>query len=91
VRDADLHQLPIEARHLLLLLLERGPRLLEHGTLPLELAQRFLVRHALLPERTPGLDELGPLPLELAFRLLAGGSLLPELLLRHGERGGLVR
>jgi hypothetical protein len=49
------------------------------------------MRHALLLERTPGLDERGPLPLELAFRLLAGGSLLPELLLRHGERGGLVR
>jgi hypothetical protein len=27
----------------------------------------------------------------MAFRLLAGGSLLPELLLRRGERDGLLR
>jgi hypothetical protein len=64
--------------------MECGPRLLERGTLPPELAQRFLACHPLLFER-------GPLPLELAFRLLAGSSLLPELLLRRGERGGLVR
>jgi hypothetical protein len=38
MQDADLHQLPVEARHLLLLLLECGPHLLERGTLPLELA-----------------------------------------------------
>jgi hypothetical protein len=91
MRDADLHQLPVEARDLLLPRLERGPCLLKRGTLPLELAQRLLARHLLLFERGPGLDECRPLPLELAFRLLAGGSLLPELLLRRGERGGLVR
>jgi hypothetical protein len=91
VRDADLHQLPVEARDLLLLLLERGPCLLERGTLPLELAQRLLALQAPLLERSQSLDERGPLPLELALRLLAGGSLLPELLLRRGERGGLVR
>jgi hypothetical protein len=55
------------------------------------LAQRLLACHPLLFERGPGLDERHPLPLELAFRILAGGSLLPELLLRRGERGGLVR
>jgi hypothetical protein len=91
VRDADLHQLPVEARHLLLLLLERGPRLLKRGTLPLELAQRFLARHAPLLKRGPSLDECGPLPLKLAFRLRAGGSLLAKLFLRRGERDSLVR
>jgi hypothetical protein len=91
VRDADLHQLPVEARHLLLLLLERGPRLLERGTLSLELAQRFFTRHTLLLERGPGFEECGPLLLKLAFRLLAGGSLQPKLFLRRGERGSFVR
>jgi hypothetical protein len=77
MRDAELHQLPVEARRLLLLLLES--------------AQHFLALHPLLLKRGPGLDERCPLPLKLAFRLLACGSLLPELLLRCGERGGLVR
>jgi hypothetical protein len=90
VRDADLHQLAVEPRNLLLLLLERGPRLLECGTLPLELAQRFLTRHAPLLERGLSLDENHPLLLKLAFRLLACGSLLPELLLRRGESDSLV-
>jgi hypothetical protein len=91
VRDVELHQLPVEARHLLLLLLERGPHLLERGTLLPELAQRFLARHLRPLERGPGLDECRSLPLKLAFHLLACGPLLPELLLRCGERGGLVR
>jgi hypothetical protein len=91
MRDADLHQLPVAARDLLLPRLEHGLRLLKRGTLPLELAQCLLARHPLLFERGPGVDERRPLPLELAFRLLAGSSLLPELLLRRGERGGLVR
>jgi hypothetical protein len=91
MRDADLHQLPVEARHLLLLLLECGSRLLERGTLPLELAQRFLPRHAPLLERGPSLNERGLLPLKLVVRLLAGGSLLPMLFLHRGERGSLVR
>jgi hypothetical protein len=85
-----LHQLPVEARHLLLLLLNSGPRLLERGTFPLELAQCFLACHPLLLKRGPDLDERGPLPLELAFRLLACGSLPSELLLCRGERGSLV-
>jgi hypothetical protein len=91
MQDAELHQLPVEARRLLFLFLERGPYLLEHGALLPELAQRFLARHSLLLECSPGLDERRPLPLELAFRLLAGGSLLPELLLRCSKRGGLAR
>jgi hypothetical protein len=91
VRDADLNQLTVELRHLVLLLLERGPCPLERGTLPLELAQRLLSRHALLLECGPGLDECGPLLLKLAFRLLACGSLLLELLLRRGEHDSLVR
>jgi hypothetical protein len=91
VRDADPHQLPVEMRHLLLLLLERRPRLVERGTLPLELAQRFLARQAPLLERGPSLEECGPLPLKLAVHLLAYSWFLPELLLRRGERGSLVR
>jgi hypothetical protein len=91
VRDADLNLLTVEPRHLLLLLLERGPRHLERGALPLEMAQRLLPRHALLLERGPGLDECGPLLLKLAFRLMACGSLLLELFLRRSERGSLVR
>jgi hypothetical protein len=91
MRDADLHQLAVEPRNLLLLLLERGPHLLERGTLPLELAQRLLTRHSPLLKRGPGLDECGPLLLKLTLRPLACGSLLPELLLRRGERGSLVR
>jgi hypothetical protein len=50
MRDADLHQLPVEVRDLLLPRLERGPRLFERGTLPLELAHRLLARHPLLFE-----------------------------------------
>jgi hypothetical protein len=57
VRDADLNQLTVEPRHLILLLLERGPCPLERGALLLELAQRLLPRHALLLERGPSLDE----------------------------------
>jgi hypothetical protein len=42
VRNADLNQLPVEPRHLVLPLLERGLRPLEHGALLLELAQHLL-------------------------------------------------
>jgi hypothetical protein len=74
-----------------LLLLERGPYLLERGALPLELAQHFLACHAPLLERGPGLDECGSLLLKLTLRPFVCGSLLPELLLRRGERDSLVR
>jgi hypothetical protein len=90
VRDADLHQLAVEPRNLLLLLLEGDPRLLERGTLSQELAQCLFARHAPLLERGPSLDESFPLLLKLAFRPLACSSLLLELLLRRGERGILV-
>jgi hypothetical protein len=91
MRNADLNQLPVEPRHLVLPLLEGDLRPLERGTLLLELTQRLLSRHALPLERGPSLDESGPLLLKLAFRPLVCGSLLPELLLRRGERGSLVR
>jgi hypothetical protein len=39
----------------------------------------------------PGLDKGGSLLLELGLRLLGCDPFLPELLLRRGERGGLVR
>jgi hypothetical protein len=91
MRDANLHQLAVEPRNLLFLLRERGPCLLERSALPLELAQRFLVRLAPLLERGPGLDACGLLLLKLTLRPLECGSLLPELLLCRGERGSLVR
>jgi hypothetical protein len=91
VRNADLDQLPVEPRHLVLPLLERDLRPLERGALLLELTQRFLPRQALPLEHSPGLDESGPLLLKLAFCLPACDSLLPEFLLRRGECGSLVR
>jgi hypothetical protein len=75
VRDAEGDQLPVELRDLVLSLLQRRPRPLEHSVLPLE--------------RRPGIDEGGPLLLELTLGLLAGGTLLPELLLRCDDRSGL--
>jgi hypothetical protein len=84
VRNADLNQLPVEPRHLVLLLLEGDLRPFECGTLLLELTQRLLPRKALPLER-------GALLLKLAFRLLARDSLLLELPLRRGECGSLVR
>jgi hypothetical protein len=42
-------------------------------------------------EGGPGLGKGGPLLLELGLRLLARNPFVPELLLRRGERGGLVR
>jgi hypothetical protein len=91
VREAELDQLPVELRDVILPLLEGRLRPLKRGVLLLELTQRFLPRQALPLERSPGLDESGPLLLKLAFRLLACDSLLPELLLHRGERGSLVR
>jgi hypothetical protein len=90
VREAELDQLPVELRDLILPLLEGRSHPLEHGALLLELTQCLLPRQSLLLERSPGSDESGPLLLKLAFRLLACDSLLPELLLRRGERGSLV-
>jgi hypothetical protein len=91
VREAELDQVPVEPRDLILSLLEGRLRPLERDALLLELTQRLLPRQAPPLKRSPGLDESGLLLLKLAFRLLACDSLLPELLLRHGERGSLVR
>jgi hypothetical protein len=90
VRDAELDQLPVELRGLILPLLEGRLHPLERGALLLELTQRLLPRQVLRLKRSPGLDESGPLLLKLAFRLLACDSLLLELLLRRDDRGGLV-
>jgi hypothetical protein len=91
MRDANLDQLPVEPRDLVLPLLEGGLRPLERGALLLEPTQRLLPRQALPPEHSPGFGESSPLSLELGFRLLTRGSLLTELLLRRGERGSLAR
>jgi hypothetical protein len=64
---------------------------LERGALLLEPTQR-LFSHQVFPlERSLGLDEESPLLQKRGLRLLARGLLLMELLLRRGERGGLVR
>jgi hypothetical protein len=91
VRDAELDQLPIELRGLVLPLLEGLLRPLEHGELLLEPTQRLLLRQAFPLERSPILGEGSPLLLKLGLRLLVCGLLLTELLLRRGERGSLVR
>jgi hypothetical protein len=90
VRDAELDQLPVELRGLILPLLEGRLCPLERGALFLELTQCLLLRQALPLKRSSGLDESGPLLLKLAFRLLACDSLLPKLLFRRDDRGGLV-
>jgi hypothetical protein len=90
VRDAELDQLPIELRGLVLPLLEGLLRPLERGTLLLEPTQRLLSRQAFSLERSPILGEGSPLLLKLGLLLLARGLLLTELLLHRGESGSLV-
>jgi hypothetical protein len=91
VRNADLDQLPVEPRHLVLPLLKGGLRPLEHGALLLELTQRLLPHQALPLERGPSLGESSLLLLELGLLLLARGPFLTELLRRCGERLSLAR
>jgi hypothetical protein len=91
MRNADLDQLPVEPRHLVLPLLEGGLCPLERGALLLELTQRLLPRQALPLERGPSLGESSLLLLEPGLRLLARGPFLTELLLCRGERGSRVR
>jgi hypothetical protein len=90
VRDAELGQLPVEPRDLVIPLLEGCLCPLKCGALLLEPALRLFPRQMLALEGGQGLDEGGPLLLELGLRLLACDPFLPKLLLRRGERGGLV-
>jgi hypothetical protein len=91
VQDTELDQLPLELRGLVFPLLEGRLRPLERGTLLLEPTQRLFSRQVFPLEHSPGFDEGSPLLLKLGLRVLARGLLLTELLLRRGERGGLVR
>jgi hypothetical protein len=90
VRDADLGQLPVEPRDLVIPLLEGRPCPLKCGALLLELALRLFPHQMLTLVGGPGLGKGGPLLLELGLRLLACDPFLPELLLRLGEGGSLV-
>jgi hypothetical protein len=86
-----LDQLAQEPRDLQIPELEGSLRLLQHGALPLELALRFLSRHAFALEGGSGLLKGGSFLLELNLRMLARAPLLPELLLHRDERGNLPR
>jgi hypothetical protein len=90
VRDAELGQLPVEPRDLVIPLLEGRLCPLKRGALLLEPALRLFPCQTLELEGGPGLGECGPLLLELGLRLVARDLFLPELILRRGERGGLV-
>jgi hypothetical protein len=90
VRDGELDQLPVKIRGLVFPLLEGRLCPLEHSALLLEPPQCLYSRQVFPLERSPGLGEGSPLLLKLGLRLLARGLLLTELLLRRGERGGLV-
>jgi hypothetical protein len=89
VRDAELGQLPVEPRDIVIPLLEGRLCPLKCGALLLEPTLLF-PRQMLALEGGPGLGKGGPLLLELGLRPLACALFLLELLLRRGERGGLV-
>jgi hypothetical protein len=91
VRNADLDQLLVEPRHLVLPLLEGGLRPLKRGALLLQLTQRLLPRQALPLERGPGLGKSSLLLLKLGLRPLVRDPFLMELLFRRGKRLGLAR
>jgi hypothetical protein len=71
VRDAELGQLPVEPRDLIIPLPEGRTRPLNCGTLLLELALRLFPPQTLALEGGPGLGKSDPLLLELGLRLLA--------------------
>jgi hypothetical protein len=91
MRDAELGQLPVEPRDLVILLLEGCPHPLKCGVLLLELALRLFPPQTLTPEGGLGLGEGGPLLLELSLRVLACDLFLPEPIFRRGKRSVLVR
>jgi hypothetical protein len=77
--DAQLVQLPVEPRDVLVPELAGGSRLLERNTLPLELALRLLRRCAFTLEGSSGLLKSRSLLLEPSLRLLVRALLLLEL------------
>jgi hypothetical protein len=85
VRDAELGQLPVEPRDLVIPLLEGRLCPLKCDALFLEPALRLYPHQMLTLEGGLGLSKGGPLLLELSLRLLACASLLPELLLHRGK------
>jgi hypothetical protein len=90
VRDAELDQLPVKPRDIVVPLLKGCLRRLERGALSLEPNLCLFPRQAFPLEGSPDLDEGSPLLLELVLCLLTCGSLLPELLFRRRERRGLL-
>jgi hypothetical protein len=90
VRDAELHQLPVKPRDIVVPLLKGCLRPLERGALLLELTLHLFTCQAFPLKGSPSLDEGSPLPLELVLCLLARGPLLPELLPCRHERRGLL-
>jgi hypothetical protein len=91
VRDVELVQLPVEPRDLVVPLLEGHLCPLKFDPLLLEPALGLFPRQMLTLEGSPDLGKCSPLLLEQSLRLLVCDPFLPELLLRRGERGGLVR
>jgi hypothetical protein len=90
VRDAELHQLPVKPRDIVVPLLKGWLHPLERGALLLEPTLRLFTRQAFPLEGSPSLNEGSPLLLELVLFLLACGPLLLVLLLRRHERHGLL-
>jgi hypothetical protein len=90
VRDAELHQLPVKTRDIVVPLLKGCLRPLKRGALLLEPTLRLFMCQAFPLEGSPSLDEGSPLLLELVLCLLARSPLLLELLLRRRERRDLL-
>jgi hypothetical protein len=78
VRDAELGQLPVEPRDVVVPLLKGCLHPLERGVLLLEPTLRLFPRQAFSLEGSPGLDEGSPLLLELVLRLLACDALMKD-------------
>jgi hypothetical protein len=86
VRDAELHQLPVKPRDIVVPLLKGCLRPLECGALFLEPTLRLFPRQVFPLEGSLSLDEGSPLLLELVLCLLARGPLLPVMLLLRRKR-----